>query len=276
MIYIDILFLTNLTFDLLSLYLTACLTRGRLSIFGMMFSGVVAAACGTWLLLGCANAVIFGIVAFFSFLLMILLSFRPSSASACIRLGFFTLLFMVIGGAFSFWLLKTATRIWGTGVSSGDARTVTFLVISLLIGFVLTFAVNRWKRAALRETAEIVVSVGEKRETVTCMVDSGHLLSDPLTGIPVLFIPDSAGRKLLPEEVYVAMRSEEISPPRTTDHEILTHVRLIPYTTESGGGLLHCYRADSVGISGVEKMAYLALRNDIGEERGLCPSSLLS
>lgn len=276
MIYIDILFLTNLTFDLLSLYLTACLTRGRLYISGMMLSGIAAAVCGTWLLLGCVNAVIFVVAAILSFLLMILLSFRPSSVPAFLRLGFFTFVFMLIGGAFSFWLLKTATRVWGTRISSGDARTVTFLVISLLIGFVLTFAVKKWKKTAMQETAEALVRVGEKSGTVVCTVDSGHFLSDPLTGIPVLFIPDNTGRRLLPEEVYGAMRSREVTPPCTTDRDILTHFRLIPYTTENGGGLLHCYRADSVVISGVEKKAYLALRNDIGEERGLCPSSLLS
>jgi len=276
MIYIDILFLTNLTFDLLSLYLTACLTKGKLYIPGMLFSGVVAAGCGTWLLLGCVNAGIFCIVALFSFLLLILLSFRPSSVAACLRLSFLTLVFMLIGGVFSFWLLRTATRIWGTRVSSGDARTVTFLVISLLIGFILAFAVKRWKRNALQETVDAVITVGETTDTVTCTVDSGHFLSDPLTGIPVLFIPDKAARRLLPDVAYHVMRDGKIAVPRTEDPEILTRFRLIPFTTESGSGLLHCYRADSVRISGIEKKSYLALRNDQGEERGLCPSSLVS
>ena len=276
MIYVDILFLVNLTFDLLSLYLTACLTRGKLHIIGMLISAGTAAACGTWLLIACSNPFVFAAVSFLSFWLMILLSFRPAAVFAYIRLGFFTFVFLLLSGAFSFWLLKTAARIWGTRASSGDARTVVFLIISLLIGSVLTFGVKRWKKRALCETTEICVKIGEKTVVVSCTVDSGHFLSDPLTGTPVLFLPDSIGRVLLPEKVYEAMRSGKMTTPDTTDYEVISRFRLIPYTTENGSGLLYCYRADSVRVAGLEKAASLALRNDVREERGLCPSSLLS
>lgn len=276
MIYVDILFLTNLTFDLISLYLASCVAGSRLYIPGMVFSGVVAAACGTWLLLECANLGIFLFVAALSFALLVWLTFRPASLGAFAKLSVLVFCFLLLSGAFSFWLLKTAVSIWGNQTTSGDARTLTFLVISSLTGLLLSFAAKRWKRAVSQETVVVEITVGEKKCSVECTVDSGHFLTDPLTGTPVLFLPDQAARTLIPDAVYRRMRSGEASVPETDDAGVLTRLRLIPFHTENGDGLLLCYRADGAVISGISKRAYLALRKDRKEARGLCPATMLT
>ena len=275
MIYVDILFLTNLTFDFISLYLAACVAGSRLYIPGMVFSGVVTAACGTWLLVGCANIGIFLFVALLSFGLLVWLTFRPASFGAFAKLSVLVLCFQLLSGAFSFWLLKTAVNIWGNQATSGDARTLTFLVISSLTGVLLSCAAKRWKQAVSQETAVVEITVGEKKCRVECTVDSGHFLTDPLTGTPVLFLPDKAARTLIPNAVYHRMRSDEASVPETDDPGVLTRLRLIPFHTENGDGLLLCYRADGADVSGISKRAYLALRKDRKEARGLCPATML-
>lgn len=72
-----------------------------------------------------------------------------------------------------------------------------------------------------------------KQLSLTALIDTGNLLRDPVTGLPVIVISGCAARRLL---------------PGTKDVSILPGVRLMSVRTISGTALMPLLRPDRVGI----------------------------
>lgn len=113
-------------------------------------------------------------------------------------------------------------------------------------------------------TAEILC--GSSRISLTALVDSGNLLRDPLTGLPVIVVSRRAVSQLIP-----------LPPPG----EISPGMRLISVRTVSGTGLMAVFRPDRVRL--LTPGGWIDVRALIGVSPGsydgfqaLVPSALTS
>lgn len=85
----------------------------------------------------------------------------------------------------------------------------------------------------LREVRQVELRVGERSIMLPAMVDSGNLMRDPVTSLPVLVIPLRAAHALYPEAGC-------IDPL----HALPKGFRLLHVRTAAGGGLLPMFRPD--------------------------------
>ena len=81
---------------------------------------------------------------------------------------------------------------------------------------------------------QVELTVGEHSVLLPARVDTGNLLRDPITGLPVMVVPFRAVRVLVPEIARWVQRQE--LPPR---------MRLISVRTAAGSSLLPVFRPDS-------------------------------
>lgn len=128
------------------------------------------------------------------------------------------------------------------------------------------------RRGAAPPTTAVEVHVGPRQLTLTALVDSGNLLRDAITGLPVIVISQRAAVRLLPA-----------LPERTNPdalRALLPGMRLMPVRTVSGTAMMTVLRPDCIriltGASWQTAAALIGLSPDGYEGfQALLPASLL-
>ena len=137
---------------------------------------------------------------------------------------------------------------------------------------------SRREAAALRAELEVATDAGRAR--LPALVDSGNLLTDPVSGTAVAVVEAAALAACLPAALWQAAAAG-----RAADAVLAGAVRLLPYATVGGGGLLPAVRARvqwrlAAGETGMRPSALIALApralHPGGEVRALLPAAWLA
>lgn len=267
-LYADILFLVDLSMDYLTLHLCAKLTHRRVHLMRILLSAILG-ALGSVLLL-CLNA---GRgMTFFTGLML-------SAIMTAITFGF-----GVSVGAF----LRQYLLVWGSGAITGGCMSLllslgtpiytdtsmytasatdhsgaqTFLPLFMATtGMVYSLLRILQKRLQI-QTTEMQITYHGKTAHCTVLVDSGNLLTDPLTGRAVVLVSQNAVADLhLPTD------------------ETVPGALPIPASGVHGVRLLWGFRPDALYIHGIARDALIATEpvptDHYGGYSGTCPISLI-
>ena len=275
MIYVDILLLTNFTFDLLSLYIVAGLTSCRVKLCSCMIGAVIGSLASVWLLLYCSGGLLFWAVFLATTALTVCLSLFPKGISSFIRMTVLYLTVLFLLGAGAYYVLDGMMRHFGIiKADPSSAKTLLFWCISLLIAGGMELSSFLWKRQLVRKNTVLEIIVQNRAEKVPCLFDSGCLVREPISGEPVVFIPYRYAQRLVGEEDLALIENGDLANADSLSDPIKHIVRLVPYRTVSGGSMLMCIRS-TVVIGGIRKRAWMAvLANQDGQKEGICPASL--
>ena len=86
-------------------------------------------------------------------------------------------------------------------------------------------------------TGELTILYHGRSARLPALRDSGNLLTDGVTGLPVIVVPEGAVAPLLPAGVQT--KNLSTLPPGW---------RLLPIRTAAGNGMLMCFRADQIAL----------------------------
>lgn len=152
--------------------------------------------------------------------LSVWLCYRPEGRAAVRRCIVTTLCAALLLGGGMAAMLSRGIHPWAAAAGSVALEGFFYLLIRLL-------------PAVLKEVRHVELQVGEKRVMLPAMVDSGNLMRDPITSLPVLVIPMKAAHALYPEAGIIdALRAL----PRG--------FRLLHVRTAAGNGMLPLFRPD--------------------------------
>lgn len=259
-LYADVLFLVDLSMDFLTLHLCARLTHRRVHPLRLLIGSVTGAIGSVWL-------VCFGAgrgVTFFTGLLL-------SAAMNAIAFGFGR-----SAGAF----LRQYLLVWGSGaitggcmslllslgtpvyLSDGSGNAQPFLPLFLATtGMVYSLLRILQKRLHI-QTADVQITCHGQTARCTVLVDSGNLLTDPLTGRAVVLVSRQAVAAL-------PLPTNESGPGLLP----------IPANGVQGTRLLWGFRPEALYINGVARDAWIATEpvpvDHYGGYSGTCPISLI-
>lgn len=148
------------------------------------------------------------------------LCYRPEGRAAVRRCVVTTLCAsLLLGGAMTA-LMNHGAHPWSAMAGSLALEGLVYLLIRLL-------------PAVLKEVRHVELQVGERNIMLPAMVDTGNLIRDPITSLPVLVIPLKAAHALYPDAVMIdALRVM----PRG--------FRLLHVRTAAGHNLLPLFRPD--------------------------------
>ena len=154
----------------------------------------------------------------------VLICFHRHGLPTCIRCTFTTLLAsMLTGGAV-------------TALTAAGLAAVPSACIALGLSMAACLLIHLLP-AAMCDVRQVELHVEEEAVILPAMLDSGNLMRDPITGLPVLVIPQGAARTLFPDR---------------TDWEELTSLplgfRLLSVRTAAGSALLPMFRPDECRI----------------------------
>lgn len=229
-VYIDTLFLLNFIVDYLLLLATAKLSgelilRPRLALGAAL--GAVYAAAVFFPGMGVLTHPLYKLG---SAVLMVLVAFGGSRRLLRALLVFFALASAFGGGVFAIGLLGGRGLTLRNGIlySAMDLRII--LLSAAVCYVILTLVFHRAARHTSRELTRAELTLGEKRVSLTALVDTGNTLTDPATGRPVMVVEGEKLSPLLPE----TLRAEELRDPVGTLERLSREMdarrfRLLPY-----------------------------------------------
>lgn len=259
-VYADILFLINFSMDFLTLCLTGKLTAKKLSRGRLILSAALGGLCGT--------------------AAMFLLKGVPFVlCGLCLALIMTRIAFGKYGKAAR--LVRDSVILWGTGTLLGGIMTSVlsfgevhgnavyaedggdgFLPIFLLCFGISSFLVRLTNSSSAKTSAEITVFAEGITVTFTALADSGCLLTEPISGTPVI--------------VASAKALGQLAVKLTADDTSL-RLRMIPADGVCGHRLLRGFIPERVTVNGNEVSAVVACDlggTDYGGLEGIVPMKL--
>lgn len=190
-------------------------------------------------------------------------------ATACMMPGFsflghtlWRLVFLILmsliafgwsNGALRRGILFTFLSMALGGIALGLGNGSFWGILAGAFGVTVACAVGFCGRPGQQRYVPVKIEYGNQRLHLTALLDTGNTLRDPVSGIPVLVVDGSIGRKLL------GFTLEELAHPvETLANNRNRGLRLIPYhAVGQPAGMLLGLTVDSLSIGGKNEQMIL-------------------
>lgn len=289
-LYGDVLCLINFSIDFLVLAMCGTFLHLRRRLFRLLAAAVLGAVYSLLILLPALPWYAELLSHLIAALLMCAVAYSPLGARYFVRLVFvFYVSAFLLGGAVSA-LYTILASILGTAdvgetnaVVSGQKATI-FLLYAMGSGiFFFAFGRMEAKRKCQRHTM-VKICEEEKSVEMEGLVDSGNLLSDPISGRPVILVRKVEALHILPMDIarfYSGMSEEKDVPPA-----LMKKIRLVLATGVEGKRILTGYIPDRIFLFSREEPkkrrtvnAMIAIcegqEKDFGGSGAIVPATLL-
>ncbi len=251
-LYADVLFFVNFSMDFISIWAAALLTSAPRGALRMSLAAAVGALYGV-------VSVVVGLDG-----VLMYLSAAAVSAVMCV------IAFGKCGGAAG--IIKSSALIWGCGALLGGIMTAvmtafgtthtaagnkvgTPYTLAALLAAAAVYITVRIMRSKKRiDSTEVSVEFRGKSISFTALIDSGNLLSDPLSGDAVMPVSADILKDLTGETLIGALC--ECKTDILASQNI--PIRIIPHKSAGGTGLSCAFVPDKVHIRGRDVRCLIA------------------
>ncbi len=278
-VYVDVLFVIDFTMDFLALYITSYFLKTRLKMRRIIIAALLGALYSVLTVVLRIDSIILALI-FAAFMCFITFGKRSVKGFLHIVISFIAVNFLLGGGMtalFSFFNSVVGERlvmIYGDVSNVPSKLPFNIFAVGVLIIAVLAMTFARFfskKGTCRRIGAEIELS--GKHGSFILTEDSGNLLTESVSGEPVIFLSEKAMLELTDEKTLSAIKN--ISP------EVMGRsrfkMRIAVYQTVSGKEMCLCIRPEKILIGGRAVRAWIACgKADVfGENDGIVPSVLV-
>ncbi len=279
-IYADVLFLIDLSMDFLALYIVSAMLKLQAGKYSLAFAAAIGSLYSVISVVTHSDSLIF---AFAVAVIMNCAAFGFCRISRlAVRATVFFVVNFILGGAMTaiFNVFNSFGRdrfVMIYGEVSEVQRKVPFAVFA--VGFGLTAVISLvflrvFNKKATISHANAEITYGKKTVKFKLLCDSGNLLTEPLSGEPVIFLSENAMKKLTGEAVLNSILRADAEFLRRN----LRRARILLYETVNGRQSGICLRADRVCIDGKSCRAWICVSGNVRDDSGdgIVPVSLLT
>ncbi len=242
-IYLDVLIGVNIYINYLLLVLTARFAACRQVRARIAIAAVAGALSSCMMLLDIPSKLLGAAIKLITVILMSLIAFEIKSWRTLLKVVII-LTMVTFGFAGAMIGLKNIISTSGITVSNYsvyiDISPVSLIFFTLICYVLLSlYSKITAKRTVRNSLCRLTISSNGKSVTLDGLLDTGNTLTEPFSGLPVVVVSEREIYHLLPEEVKSFDRK---NPQRAKN------IRLIPYASVGGSGLLTGFMPDSVTI----------------------------
>lgn len=229
-IYIDLLFLEHFIINYMLIGITQKVLKLKSNLFAKIFSSFIATFYSIVVIITQNEILNNTISKVILAILIICISFMPSSVNETIK---DTLVFFVI------------TYFVG-GIASSMISTVSIEQICVLVAIAVSYFLIMIMKKFLRSSnyiCNLEIKIDEKIVSARALLDTGHNLSDLITGDTVIIVNEKVVKELSEELLYV-LKEETLSIPERYKAKI----RMITYNSVGEEGVLMGVRCEKVSL----------------------------
>ena len=257
-IYLDVVIIENLIMNSIIIYATAIITKSKIKHIRILISSLIGAIYSV--LSYISNLAIFSnlFTKILISIIMVYIAFNPKDIKA---LGKITLLFyltsFVFGGvAFAMiYIIKPQNILMKDGLFLGTYPLKTIFIGAIVASIILItgFKVVKSKFSKKDMFCNINIKIKGKEKKIKVMVDTGNLLKDPISGMPVIVIEHTELYDILPKELLNNLEKilggDLKGIPEDIKNEYLSKLRVIPYSSlGKQNGMILGIKADEVKV----------------------------
>ncbi len=279
-VYVDILFCIDFTMDFLALYITSYLLKIRLKTHRIVIAALFGALYSVLTVVFRVDSVIFALLCA---AVMCFTAFGKRSLKQFLHIfiAFIAVNFLLGGGMTALFTLFNSFVGERLVIIYGDVSNVPgklpfniFAVgVVVITVTVMSFAKFFSRKGTCRNVPSEIYLYG-RHEKLNLTEDSGNLLTESLSGEPVIFLSEKAMLKFTDEKTLCAIKN--LNPDIMSKNRV--KMRVAVYQTVSGKEMCLCIRPEKILVNGKSVRAWIACgKADVfGESDGIIPSVLVN
>lgn len=211
-IYIDIVLLENIIMNYIILYATSLILKIKAKHFRIFLGSVIGAVysvIGYMSILPMYSNVIVKVILS---IIIVYISFNPPKVKQLLKqILFFYFTSFVFGGAafFLIYFLKPQDILMRNGLFLGSYPLKTVLlggIIGLVI-IIIALKLIKTKMGKKDMYCKIIIKLEGKQIQTTAMIDTGNLLKEPITNLPVVVVEHVLLYDVLPKEILINLEN---------------------------------------------------------------------
>ncbi len=258
-IYLDIIFVENVLMNYIILFATLVVikVKNKRQQIKLFLSSIIGSTYALIVYLGILPIYSNLVAKIILSVVMIYVAFRPLNMKQLLKqLLIFYLVSFVFGGctfALIYFIKPENVKIHN-GVFVGT-YPIKVALLAGVVAFIITeiaFKINRNKLNRHNTFFCIKIYDGEKMLKVNALLDSGNMLKEPISGMPVIIIEKETLSKLIPEEIlnYIEdIIGGDEKEDKDGIQQYLSKIRMVPFMSiGKDNGMLVGIRVDKVKI----------------------------
>ncbi len=258
-VYLDIIFVENILMNYIILFATLIIlkVKNKGQQIRLLASSVIGSSYAIIVYLNIIPIYSNIITKIILSIVMIYVAFNPQNVKQLLKqLLIFYLTSFVFGGcAFALiYFIKPERVKMNNGVFVGT-YPIKVTLIAGIIAFIITqiaFKINKIRLDSKNTFINIKIYYEEKILEVKALLDSGNMLKDPISGMPVIIIEKEILHKIIPEEILNYIENivgGEEQREKTEVKKYLSKIRMVPFMSiGKENGMLLGIRIDKVKI----------------------------
>ncbi len=256
-IYLDVVLIENLCMNYIILFSTGYILKIKLNhirlILSALLGGTYAILAYTQILQVYSNILMKIVLS----IVMVYIAYNPRNVKLLAKqMIIFYLISFVFGGcAFALlYFIKPQDILMKDGVLIGT-YPLKIALLGGIVGFTITVIAFKSVKYRLRKNdmfCEISIFFGEKSTTAKAMLDTGNMLKDPITRMPVIVVEKDILYKIIPYKILDNLEKiiggDDLSEIYEQESiEYISKFRVIPFTSlGKQNGLLLGFKASKV------------------------------
>lgn len=261
-VYVDVLFIENLVLNSIILYATTIIAKTKiehLRILGASSLGAIYVIIYYIFKISIYMNIIAKVMLA---LCMVYIVFKPKKGRELLKYTvIFFLVSFVFGGASLgvIYIVNSNNVTIINGMIKGE-YTIKTILLGIIIAFiisVLSFKLVKTKFTKKDMICKIKIALNGKEFETKAMIDTGNLLKEPITNIPVVVVENTVMEEALPMELLENIENilggdiEKIS--KEIQEKYLSRLKVIPFSSiGKQNGMLLGIKADSLIIENDE------------------------
>lgn len=248
-LYVDIIFLENLIMNSIIILATGIILKNTQRIWRNLVSSGIGAIYA--ILIYTSNFKIYSniILKVILSVVIVYIAFKPANIRFFLKhiIIFYLTSFTFGGVAFALlYFVRPQDILFQNGVLIGTYPIKMILAGGILGFIIITFAFKNIKGKLTRKDMMCTVIIGNTR--ITAIVDTGNLLKDPITKMPVLIVEREMLKGIFPE-IILENATDIVNGKEIELGEYSSKLRVIPYKSiGKENGLLLGIKAKNIRI----------------------------
>jgi stage II sporulation protein GA (sporulation sigma-E factor processing peptidase) len=239
-IYIDIVLIENLIMNYIILFTTAVVLKIKVNHIRLILASLLGAGYSIIAYMGIIKVYSSIILKIILSVLIIYIAFNPQNIKKmCKDLLLFYLVSFVFGGAaFALiYIIKPQNILMKNGLFLG-----TYTLKTVMLGAVVAFCINIGAFAIIKNKiskkdmfCEIEILINQKKIKTKAMIDTGNMLKEPITNVPVIVVEHILLYSCMPKEILnnlkEIMGGDFKNIPCDIQEKYISKLKLIPFSS---------------------------------------------
>ena len=257
-IYLDVVIIENLIMNSIIIYATAIVTKTKIEHLRIFLASLIGAIYSV--LSYISKLAIFSnlFIKILLSIVMVYIAFNPPKIKTLGKqLLLFYLTSILFGGvAFSLiYIIKPQEILMKDGLFLGTYPLKTVFLGAIIASIILitAFKVIKNKITAKDIYCNIEIYLEQKNIEIKAMLDTGNLLKEPISGMPVIVVEHTKLYDIIPKEILnnldKILGGDLESIPEEIKEKYLTKLKVIPYSSlGKQNGMILGIKADKIKI----------------------------